>query len=185
MAAVTTSQGKDKSVSPSTDESSVISKSRSASSTFAQSETPSFNSANTSLDVTRWSHLPGDLQYYLDFHQNRLNYHHYLFKHDAAEFIHGILLDAALKYEPLLYAVVGFAAFHSTLQKHNGKIQDFLGYYNKSVSLLLKSLQSGQKHTDATMMTILQLAAFEVRPWQCVELQEAEANRTRNTSEIG
>ena len=68
-----------------------------------------------------------------------------------------------MNYEPLLYAVVGFAAFHSTLKKHNGKIQDFLGYYNKSVSLLRKSLSSGQRHTDATMMTILQLAAFEVR----------------------
>lgn len=112
------------------------------------------------------------MQYYLGYHQNHLNYHHYLFKHDAAQFVHEILLDAALTYEPLLYAVVGFAAFQSTLQKHNGKIQDFLSYYNKSVSLLLKSLQSGEKHTDATMLTILQLAAFEVRRGQILELQQ-------------
>ncbi|KAL8815435.1 MAG: hypothetical protein Q9223_005423 [Gallowayella weberi] len=81
--------------------------------------------------------------------------------HDANYFLHHILIEQALTYEPLLHAVIGFAAFHATLGNPNGKIQDFLGYYNRSVSLLLKSLTSGQKHTDATLLTILQLAAIE------------------------
>lgn len=109
-----------------------------------------------------WSHLPKDLQFYLEYHKTQLTYHHYFFKHDANHFLHHILIESALIYDPLLYAVAGFAAFQSTVKRPNGKIQDFLGYYNKSVSLLRKSLRDNQKHTDATMLTILQLATFEV-----------------------
>lgn len=109
-----------------------------------------------------FSHLARDLQFFLDYHQNYLTHHHYFFKHDSGHFLHTTFLELALKSDPLLYAVVGFAAFHHTLRKQNGKIQDFLHYYNKSVSLLRKSLQSGKKNTDATLLTILQLATFEV-----------------------
>lgn len=49
------------------------------------------------------------------------------------------------------------------MKQPDGQIQDFLGYYNRSVSLLRKSLASGQRHTDATLLTILQLATIEVR----------------------
>lgn len=108
-------------------------------------------------------HLPQDLQYYIRYHKTQLTFHHYNFKHDANHFLHHILVEQALNYEPLLYAVAGFAAFQSTVRRPNGKIQDFLGYYNKSVSLLRRSLRDHQKHTDATMLTILQLATFEVR----------------------
>jgi hypothetical protein len=111
-----------------------------------------------------WTHLPRDLQYYLNYFSQRLNCHHLFFKHDANHFVHSILIEHALRYSPLLYAVVGFAAFHLTVAR-NGKIQDFLGYYNKSVSLLRKSLFANETHTDATMLTVLQLATFEVRDY--------------------
>ncbi|KAL8935439.1 MAG: hypothetical protein Q9216_005421 [Gyalolechia sp. 2 TL-2023] len=107
------------------------------------------------------SHLPQDQSYYLEYLQTNITHHHYFFRIDANYFIHNILVECALSYEPLLYAVVGFAAFHATLRKSDGKIQDFLVYYNRSVSLLRKSLASGQTHTDATLLTILQLASFE------------------------
>ncbi|KAL8731420.1 MAG: hypothetical protein Q9166_003395 [cf. Caloplaca sp. 2 TL-2023] len=90
-----------------------------------------------------------------------MTYHHYFFRHDANYFLHHILIEQALSYEPLLHAVTSFAAFQAALGKPDGKIQDFLGYYNRSVSLLRKSLASGQKHTDATLLTILQLATIE------------------------
>lgn len=109
-----------------------------------------------------WTHLPQDLQFFLDYHRTHLTSHHYFFRHEANHFLHSILIEHALRYDPLLYAVVGFAAFHFTVRRSNGKIQDFLGYYNKSVSLLRKSLIDNEKHTNATMMTILQLATFEV-----------------------
>lgn len=110
------------------------------------------------------SHLPPMQRFYLDYLRNNITYHHYFFRIDANYFLHHILIEQALSYEPLLQAVVGFAAFRATLGKPHGKIQDFLGYYNRSVSLLLKSLASGQTHTDATLLTILQLATIEVIP---------------------
>ena len=165
MSPTSASRMKEKSLSPSTDDSSIMSKSRSTSATVnssGQLSSISTTSTMTSPEVTPWSHLSLDMQYYLDYHQHHLTYHHYFFKHDASHFVHDILLENALSYEPLLYAVVGFAAFRSTIQKEDGKLQDFLHYYNKSVSLLRRSLSSRQKHSEATMMTILQLAAFEV-----------------------
>ena len=49
-----------------------------------------------------------------------------------------------------------------TVKRQNGRIQDFLGYYDKAVSLLRKSLAGGQVYEDATLLTTLQLATFEV-----------------------
>ena len=130
---------------------------------FEKPEKSSSVSTEVSQEDRAWSYLSQDLQFYLEYHTTRLNYHHYFFKHDANHFLHHILVEHALQYDPLLYAVVGFAAFQLTVTRPDGKIQDFLGYYNQSVSLLRKSLVENQKHTDATMLTILQLATFEVR----------------------
>ena len=91
-----------------------------------------------------------------------MTFHHYFFKHDASHFFRTLLIEQAIMYEPLLYAVTGFAAFHLTVKRIDGKMQDFLGYYNKSVSSLRESLASREPHTDATVLTVLQLATFEV-----------------------
>lgn len=87
----------------------------------------------------------------------------FFLKHDANHLLHNILIEHALQYNPLLYAVVGFVAFQSSVTRADGKIQDFLCYYKNSVSLLGKSLVENQKNKDATMWTILQLATVEVR----------------------
>lgn len=123
-----------------------------------------FSSVSTSAsqDALSWSHLSEDLRFYLDYHQKHVTYHHYFFKHRAEGFTHTVLYEQALRYDPLLYAVVGFAAFHMTIKRQNGRIQDFLGYYDKAVTLLRKSLAGGQTYTDATLLTTLQLATFEV-----------------------
>ena len=147
------------SLSPSTEDSSAPA----SNGWFEKPEKYSSVSTDVSQEDRAWSHLSQDLQFYLEYHTTHLNYHHYFFKHDANHFLHKILVEHALQYDPLLYAVVGFAAFQFTVTRPDGKIQDFLSYYNKSVSLLLKSLVEHQKHTDATMLTILQLATFEVR----------------------
>lgn len=151
--------GKEISVSPSTDESGNPSLSLAAE--LNRSDKFSSVSTTTSQEPVPWSHLASDLQTHLDFHQ-QLTYQYWFFKHDATYFLHTIMVEHALTYDPLLYAVIGFAAFHRTLRNYEGKIQDFLGYYNKSVTLLRRSLADGQKHTDATLLTILQLATFEV-----------------------
>ena len=155
---------KEKSLSPSTDDSSALSTTQSISTSLDRADKLSSVSTSASQEASLWSHLPSNLQNHLDYHR-QLTWHHYFFKHEASNFIHNILIEHAISFEPLLYAVVGFAAFQKTLQNPEGKIQDFLGYYNKSVTLLRKSLFEGLEHTPATLLTILQLATFEVCPF--------------------
>jgi len=72
-------------------------------------------------------------------------------------------IETALQNDALLYALVGFSAFQYTIHNPHGKMQDFLQYYNKAVTLLLKSLKKGEQRTNATILAILQLATIEVR----------------------
>jgi hypothetical protein len=69
----------------------------------------------------------------------------------------------AIKHEPLRYAVVGYAAYYHTLAKSDGRISNFLQYYNESVSRLRVSITKHKKQSLATFLTILQLASIEVR----------------------
>lgn len=111
-----------------------------------------------------WSHLPQDLQFFLTYFYQTLTYHHYSIKHDNCDFLRTHFLDAALKNDALLHAVVGFSAFQYTLHHPGGQINDFLQYYNKAVSLLLKSLKKGGQHDVGILLAILQLATIEVSP---------------------
>ena len=95
------------------------------------------------------------------FNEN-ITYLHYSLKFDPEDFFKTHLLDAALRNEVLLYAVVGFSAYQRTLQNPEGKIQDFLQYYDKAVSLLLKSIKRGEQHSIGTILAMLQLATIEV-----------------------
>ncbi|KAA8571972.1 hypothetical protein EYC84_001913 [Monilinia fructicola] len=108
-----------------------------------------------------WSHLPADLQFYLNYYRQNITFLHYSLRTNHGDFLHTLLLDAALRSEPLLYAVVGFSAFQYAVEKQEGKIQDFLQYYNKAVSLLLRSLKKGVQHTTGMLLAILQLATIE------------------------
>jgi hypothetical protein len=110
-----------------------------------------------------WSYLPPDLQFYLAYFYENVTHLHYSLKTDPGNFLKTLFLDAALRNDALLHAVVGFSAFQRTLHNPEGKIQDFLQYYNKAVSLLLSSLRRGEKHSTGTLLAILQLATIEVR----------------------
>jgi hypothetical protein len=109
-----------------------------------------------------WSHLPPDLQFYLSYFCENVTYNHYTMKHDSEDFLRMDFLDAALRNDALLYAVVGFSAFQHTLTKPRGRMQDFLQYYNKAVSLLLRLLTRGERHSIGILLTMLQLATIEV-----------------------
>lgn len=109
-----------------------------------------------------WSHLPTDFQDYLGWFVENMTHFHYCMGTDHDEFFKTILLHVAVRNEPLLNAIVGFSAYHATLQNPNGKVRDFLQYYNKSVTLLLNFLKRKEKHNVATLLTILQLATIEV-----------------------
>jgi hypothetical protein len=108
------------------------------------------------------SQLSQDVKFYLQYARTKLTPYHWGFKYYESPFLRTTLLEVAVRFEPLLYAVVGFAAYHHTLTKTNGKLHDFLDYYNKSVSLLRQSLRKNEKHTVGTLLTILQLATIEV-----------------------
>lgn len=109
-----------------------------------------------------WSHLPMEYQSHLEWFSNNITFFHYSMVQDKDDFFKTIILSNAIRSEALLNAVVGFAAYHRTLQDPNGKMEDFLHYYNKSVILLLGFLKRKERHNIATLFTILQLATIEV-----------------------
>lgn len=105
--------------------------------------------------------LKPDLQKYLQFQQEYMTYYHYFYKLDPTDFVHSEMIDLALTYEPLLYAVVGFAAYHYELQQPYPKLSHVLNYHSKSLSMLRKSLEKNAKVSAATLLTVLQLATFD------------------------
>jgi hypothetical protein len=111
-----------------------------------------------------WAHLPSDLRFYLDYFHENLTHYSYCMVLDIDDLCRTFLPSTAIRIgnEALLYAVVGFSAYHYTMQNPNGQIQDFLQYYNKSVTLLLSSFKKREKQNIATLLTILQLATIEV-----------------------
>ncbi|KAL4807104.1 hypothetical protein BDV18DRAFT_112694 [Aspergillus unguis] len=107
------------------------------------------------------AHLAEDLRFYLSYHRESISYRHYFLHPCSTNFVHQTIIEYVLQYEPLLYAVVGFSAYHHTVQSGGGKLHSFLKYYNKALSLLRKSLGSGEPYTEATLATVLVLTTFE------------------------
>ncbi|KAE8151294.1 putative Zn(II)2Cys6 transcription factor [Aspergillus avenaceus] len=114
-----------------------------------------------SFSIPNTAHLPEDVRFYLAFHQGEMTPRHYSMRSDSEQFIHQTLVDFALRYDPLLYAVVGFAAYHHCVLTGNGKLYKFLKFYNTALKLLRKSLGSGEEHWEATLITVLVLTTFE------------------------
>jgi len=112
------------------------------------------------VNSAEWAHLPHDIAFYLNYHRQMLTCHHYLLKSDNSNFFKTTLLELAVNNEALLYAVAAFSSFHYSVHHKTGVFQTFLEYYNKSVGLLRVSLD--EEHTMSTIVTILQLASFEV-----------------------
>jgi hypothetical protein len=112
-----------------------------------------------SIEFTR---LPPDFQNYLRFFKKNMTNYHYGLAVDEDDFFNSELPIVAITFEPLLNALVGFAAYHVTLQNPNGQLQDFLQYYNRSVVQLLRLLKREQTHNIHVLLTILQLATIEV-----------------------
>ena len=150
--------------------------------------------SHTTLDLLNSTRLSDDLRFYLNYHQEFISHEHFFLRSGSDNFIHGSIIELAMGYDPLLYALVGFAAYHHTLHTPGGKLYTFLKYYNKALVLLRKSLGSGEEHTEATLCTVLVLTTFEVflhpvnqwRADQCVVyFLLIHVVMYRNTSEIG
>jgi hypothetical protein len=104
-----------------------------------------------------------DVQFYLDYFRNHISIHHYSLKRDTHNFLKGDLLAHAMKFEPLKYAVAGYAAYFHTLAQPDGRMSSFLHFYNESVSRLRATITKNKKQGLTTFLTILQLASIEVR----------------------
>ncbi|KAJ5805071.1 hypothetical protein N7474_010958 [Penicillium riverlandense] len=136
--------------------------SSSPSSTTESSRFESMSARSASIvDPLSNTRLPDDVRFYLNFHQEYITYQHYFLKQSSDHFIHQSIIELALQYEPLLYALTGFSAYHHTLQSPDGKMYTFLKYYNKALTLLRKSLGSAEEHGEATLVTVLVLTSFE------------------------
>jgi len=103
-----------------------------------------------------------DVNFYLDYFRNHITVHHYSLKRDTHNFLKGDFLAHALKFEPLKYAVAGYAAYFHTLSQPDGRMSTFLHFYNESVSRLRSTITKNKKQGLTTFLTILQLASIEV-----------------------
>lgn len=150
----------DQSTSPSTEASSTVpptarpSLSRKGSAQTGRQAPPMKSSTSKTLDV----------QFYLEYFRNHITIHHYSLKRDTNNFLKGEFLSHAMKFDPLKYAVAGYAAYFHTLSQPDGRMSTFLHFYNESVSKLRAAITKNKKQGLATFLTILQLASIEVRP---------------------
>ncbi|KAL2023021.1 hypothetical protein VTK56DRAFT_3931 [Thermocarpiscus australiensis] len=108
-----------------------------------------------------WTFLPHELQFYLGYFYDNITHYHYCIVNDVDGFFRTSLTELAIRHEALLYAVVGFSAYHHSMKNPNGKINEFLQYYSRSVTLLLECLKKKEKYSAGTLFTILQLATIE------------------------
>jgi hypothetical protein len=106
--------------------------------------------------------IPQDIRSHLQYAKENLTALYYNLPVDGTNFVETGLLENALKFEPLLYAVACFAAYQQTLKRPDGDVKHFLNYHTKSIKLLHDSLKNSQKHTNLTILTILQLATIDV-----------------------
>ncbi|KAF1819038.1 uncharacterized protein K489DRAFT_345817 [Dissoconium aciculare CBS 342.82] len=110
----------------------------------------------------RRASLPDDIKFYLDYHKENISYHHYFFKFDDTDFIHGTMVDIALSdtSPALLSSIVAFAAYHHSCAQKNMRQSMFLEYYNRSITALFQ-LVASKRHDVAALLAILQLATIE------------------------
>ncbi|KAK5075483.1 hypothetical protein LTR64_001690 [Lithohypha guttulata] len=117
--------------------------------------------------LRKWRQIKPDLkpeiETYLRFQHDYMTFCHYLFKIDPEDFVHKELIDLALQFEPLLYAVVAFAAYHFAvrLPEPQADFNSFWKYYCKSIVTLRKHLETTGSRDDLVLLTVLQLATFE------------------------
>ncbi|KAL3474896.1 hypothetical protein BJX99DRAFT_230915 [Aspergillus californicus] len=126
----------------------------------ARSDSVGFYAFETVSDPST-AHLPEDIRFYLSYHRDSINYRHYFMHPRSASFVNQTIVEYALQYDPLLYAIVGFSAYHHCVQTGGEKLSSFLRYYNKALSLLRGSLGSGEPYSEATLATVLVLTTFE------------------------
>jgi hypothetical protein len=99
-----------------------------------------------------WSHLTEEERGYLDYFLNDVTYHHYSWKIDTENYLHTKFFETALRYEPLLHAVITFAILLQTVEDGTDlRLQRFLESKNRALNKL----------ADAYKESILRRPSFE------------------------
>ncbi|KGQ10815.1 hypothetical protein BB8028_0002g07500 [Beauveria bassiana] len=107
------------------------------------------------------SNLPNDYKLHLQYLYENVTPHHYSLTNDTDNFfVRGMIIEAS-KNRLLLNAVVAFSSYLRSTEQPDGKLGDFLLYYNRSITLLLECLKEEQTHNLPTLLSILQLATIE------------------------
>ena len=124
---------------------------------------PAFSPLQRRIQLKIKPELKQEMEKYLRFQHDYMTCYHYLFKLDPEGFVHGELIDLALRFEPLLYAVIAFAAYHYTvrLPDTEADFNSFWKYYCKSIVKLREHLAANKERNDLVLLTVLQLATFE------------------------
>lgn len=92
--------------------------------------------------LAKGKNLPESLYLLLEYHQEHVNPGHYSLPDNCDDFVHGDLFDLALEYKPLLFAIVAFSAYLKSPEKP----VDYIQHYLESITLLRKSIVSGEKN---------------------------------------
>ena len=116
---------------------------------------------STALPILPGQKISTDIDFFINYHIANITHHHYLLKTDFGNFIKTKFIEYTYQSDALSHAVAAFSAFHYSITNKTWEFHTFLRFYMKAVGLLRVSLN--KPHTIHTLLTILQLASFEVR----------------------
>lgn len=110
----------------------------------------------------RFRSLDQDVQWYLNYHRSHITHHHYHLTHSSRNFVSYYLIEQSLTSDSLLYAIVTFTAYHYAVAMQDSRTAVYLGYYGKALNHLAQVIANRRKMRTQTLLTVLQLANFEV-----------------------
>ncbi|RVD80310.1 uncharacterized protein DFL_008212 [Arthrobotrys flagrans] len=109
-----------------------------------------------------------DINFWLQYHRQNINFRHYLLKSDSSNFFSDVLLSYALQNNALLYSVVAFSALHyfihearTTGTDQTSSAEIFFGLHDRAIVSLRESFQENLPPDVFTLLTVLQLATLE------------------------
>ncbi|KAF3311572.1 hypothetical protein TWF173_008200 [Orbilia oligospora] len=109
-----------------------------------------------------------DIDFWLQYHRQSINFRHYLLKSDSSEFFNNVLLSYASQNNALLYSVVAFSALHYFINEaritgtdQTSSAEIFFGLHDRAIVSLRESFQENLPPDVFTLLTVLQLATLE------------------------
>ncbi|KAK6333920.1 hypothetical protein TWF730_004099 [Orbilia blumenaviensis] len=110
-----------------------------------------------------------DVNFWLQYHRQNIDFRHYLLKSDTSNFFGETLLSYASQNTALLYSVVAFSALHyfineshtTTRADRSSSAEIFFELHDRAIVSLRESFQENLPPDVFTLLTVLQLATLE------------------------